>query len=282
MVADRPGLLDAVNYSVAALKVSQLLMSPDAKPALNQRARCAEVPWVKVHHFGHCTVDEAHLIYGAKDSPQFKQSPFYLLVQGAPVLSYRLAPSAACDFPILNDLAAQGATHYYAANVPGVDGHISLVTRAEGGFTPHAIQHIDSSLSALGLLLDGALKELILNTVLDCYVGYAPRDEIRQGNIRPGSMIDIEGAIWFSDIRKYPTHTQTTEEEILIGKLNAYYDCIVPLIYEHHGEVLKFIGDAILAIFPTQKFADSPSGVPPCLCRCRSGQSGPRAKRYRL
>ena len=206
----------------------------------------------KVHHFGHCTVDEAHLIYGAKDSPQFKQSPFYLLVQGAPVLSYRLAPGAAYDFPILNDLAAQGATHYYAAHVPGVDGHISLVTRAEGGFTPHAIQHIDSSLSALGLLLDGALKELILNTVLDCYVGYAPRDEIRQGNIRPGSMIDIEGAIWFSDIRKYSTHTQTTEEEILIGKLNAYYDCIVPLIYEHHGEVLKFIGDAILAIFPTR------------------------------
>ena len=206
----------------------------------------------QVHQFGRCTVDEAHLIYGAKDSPQFKQSPFYLLLQGAPNLSWRLAPGQTYEFPVLNDLAAQGATHYYAANVPGVDGHISLVSTENGGFTTHAIEQIQSSLSALGLLLDGALKDLILNTVLDCYVGHSPRDEIKQGNIRPGSLIDIEGAIWFSDIRKYSTHTQNTDEAILIDKLNAYYDCIVPTIYEHQGEVLKFIGDAVLAIFPTR------------------------------
>jgi adenylate cyclase len=96
--------------------------------------------------------------------------------------------------------------------------------------------------------------------VLDCYVGYAPRDEIRKGNIRPGSMIDIEGAIWFSDIRKYSTHTQTTEQETLIGKLNAYCDCVVPHIYAQGGEVLKFIGDAIFAIFPCRE-AQTPQAV---------------------
>jgi adenylate cyclase len=197
-----------------------------------------------------CTIDETHLTYGAKDSAHFKQSPFNLLLQGAPVLSYRLSPNERYEFPILNDLAACDATHYYAASVPGVDGYISLVTRKPGGFDDHEIDHIQRSLSALGLLLDGALKELILDTVLNCYVGSSPRDKIKQGNIRPGTMIDIEGAIWFSDIRKYSTHTQTTEQRALMEKLNAYYECVVPIIYRHRGEVLKFIGDAILAIFP--------------------------------
>jgi adenylate cyclase len=214
----------------------------------------------KVHHLGGRTVDEAHLSYGARQSPQFKQSPFYLLIQGAPFLSYRLTPGTSHEYPILDDMAAQGGTHYYAANVPGLESHISLVTRAPGGFTPLAIRHIERSLSAVGLLLDGAVKDLILNTVLDCYVGYAPRDEIRKGNIRPGSMIDIEGAIWFSDIRKYSTHTQTTEQETLIGKLNAYCDCVVPHIYAQGGEVLKFIGDAIFAIFPCRE-AQTPQAV---------------------
>ena len=205
----------------------------------------------QVHHFAGYTVDEAHMIYGARNSPQFKQSPFHLLMQGVPAVSCPLAPGETYEFPVLNDLAAQGATHYYATNVPGSDGgHVSLVSKQKDGFTAQAIERIRSSLSALGLLLDGALKELILNTVLECYVGHSPRDEIKHGNIRPGALIDIEGAIWFSDIRKYSTHSQNTAEAILIDKLNAYYDCIVPAIYEHQGEVLKLIGDAVLAIFP--------------------------------
>jgi adenylate cyclase len=70
-----------------------------------------------------------------------------------------------------------------------------------------------------------------------------------RGNIRPGFMLDIDGAIWFSDIRKYSTHSQGSEPKALIAELNSYYECVVPLIYAHGGEVLKFIGDAILAIF---------------------------------
>jgi len=66
-------------------------------------------------------------------------------------------------------------------------------------------------LTALSLLIESAVKDLVLDTVLSCYVGYSPGDEIKQGNIRPGSMIDMEGAIWFSDIRKYSTHSQNPE-----------------------------------------------------------------------
>jgi adenylate cyclase len=128
---------------------------------------------------------------------------------------------------------------------------LSLVTRQVGGFTADHEALIESSLPALTALAEARVKDVILETVLQCYVGFSPADEIRRGNIRPGAMLEIDGAIWFSDIRKYSTHTQTTEPATLIAELNAYYECVVPIVYQHGGEVLKFIGDAILAIFPT-------------------------------
>lgn len=202
-----------------------------------------------IRHVDGCTVDEALMSYGAKDTDAFRKSPLYRLITGATRLSFRLSPMARHEFPVLDDLAAQGATHYVAMHLPAVDGQISLVTRAVDGFDAEALALIECSLSALGLLLDNALKGVILDTVLNCYVGGSPAEEIKRGNIRPGAMLNLHGAIWFSDIRNYSTHTQNNEGGLFIEKLNAYYNCVVPIIYAHQGEVLKFIGDAVLAIF---------------------------------
>lgn len=203
----------------------------------------------KVHHVDSCTVDEALMTYGAKDTEAFRRSPLYRIMHGEPRFDVHLRPGQQHEYPILDDLAGQGATHYAAFPLPAVIGQISLVTRASGGFDPAALALIETSLSALGLLLDGALKELILDTVLNCYVGTSPAHEIRRGNIRPGVMLELHGAIWFSDIRNYSTHVQNNPGHVFIEKLNAYYECVVPIIYAHQGEVLKFIGDAVLAIF---------------------------------
>jgi adenylate cyclase len=207
-----------------------------------------------IHQIEGCTVDEAFMIHGARNTPQYMNSPWFRLSAGsANSLSFRIAPAGEPqEFPVFNDLAKAGATSYFVARIAaGNDGMISFVTRAPGGFGPAQEALLESSLPGLAALVDSAVKDLILETVLHCYVGYAPTDEIMRGNIRPGAMLDIDGAIWFSDIRKYSTHTQNTEPAALIAELNTYYECVVPIIYAHGGEVLKFIGDAILAIFPT-------------------------------
>lgn len=203
----------------------------------------------KVHHIEGCTVDEALMSFGAKDTAQFRASPFWPVVMGAPRLDFRLQRGQRHEYPILDDLAAQGATHYVVYPLPGVDAQMSLVTRSPQGFTAAQLAFLEASLSAFGLLLDDALKTLIINTLLDCYVGHSPGEQIKRGVIRPGAMMEMHGAIWFSDIRGYSTHTQNNAPDEFIGKLNAYYECVVPIIYEHQGEVLKFIGDAVLAIF---------------------------------
>jgi adenylate cyclase len=168
---------------------------------------------------------------------------------GAPSVDIRLQRGVKHEFPILDDLAEQGGTHYIALPLPGMDAQLSVATRAPGGFSDSATSLIELSLPVLALLIDGPLKDLVLDTVLSCYVGALPAEQIKRGNIRPGGMLDIHGAIWFSDIRNYSTHTQNTAAEVFITRLNAYYECVVPIIYAHGGEVLKFIGDAVLAIF---------------------------------
>ena len=203
----------------------------------------------EVHHLDGCTIDEALMSHGARDTEPFRRSPFYRLIMGAPSVNIRLQPGVEHEFPVLDDLAKQGGTHYIALPLPGMDSQLSLATRAPGGFSDSAISLIELSLPVLALLIDGPLKDLVLDTVLSCYVGALPAEQIKRGNIRPGGMLDIHGAIWFSDIRNYSTHTQNTAADVFITRLNAYYECVVPIIYAHGGEVLKFIGDAVLAIF---------------------------------
>ncbi|PZO07857.1 MAG: hypothetical protein DCF27_10025 [Lysobacteraceae bacterium] len=210
----------------------------------------------RIHSLDGCTVDEALMSYGARATEPLRRSPFWALMQGEVELQdFPLAPGGSYPFPILDDLAAQGCTHYFAFSLPGLEAQVSLVSRQPGGFDQAQREVVAASVPVLALLLEGPLKELVLQTVLECYVGHSPAREIRRGRIRPGAMLDLAGAIWFSDIRDYAMHSQAQPSDVFVDNLNAYYECVVKAIHAQGGEVLKFIGDAMLAIFP-QKDGD--------------------------
>ena len=135
-----------------------------------------------IHELDGCTIDEAFMIHGARNAPQYLKSPWQRLAEsGAEHLSFPLAPAGqAQEFPVFADLAKAGATHYFLARIgAGSEGMISFVTRAPGGFRADQETLVAASLPALGALVDCAVKDLILQTVLHCYVGYAPTDEMR-------------------------------------------------------------------------------------------------------
>ena len=202
---------------------------PVPSPALFRRT---------VSHPDGCTMDEAMMAFGARHTEAYKKSPFYQLQLGTPKLSFLLTPGSKHDYSVLDDLAAMGATHYLAYPLGVHEGQISLVTRHPGGFSDDDIAFIEQSLVCLSLLLTCAIKDLILDTVLDCYIGHSPAGEVKRGNIRPGTMLDLRGAIWFSDIRGYSTHAQNHEPAVFIGKLNAYYEAVVTASHAEGGEVL--------------------------------------------
>jgi adenylate cyclase len=86
--------------------------------------------------------------------------------------------------------------------------------------------------------------------LLDTYIGHHAGGRILAGHIRRGDIEEIDAAIWISDMREFTALSDRMAPRALIDLLNRYFDCQVPAIADEGGEVLKFIGDGLLAIFP--------------------------------
>jgi hypothetical protein len=86
--------------------------------------------------------------------------------------------------------------------------------------------------------------------LLDTYVGHQAGERILAGRIRRGDYETISAVIWLSDMRGFTALADTLPPAVLIELLNSYFDCQVPEILDCGGEILKFMGDGMLAIFP--------------------------------
>lgn len=156
------------------------------------------------------------------------------------------------DFPILAQFRAEGMTDYLAAPLFFSDGAVhstTWTTRRPGGFTEEDIAAIEAILPPLARVAEvRALRRIAVN-LLDTYVGHHAGGRILAGQIHLGDTERIQAAIWLSDMRGFTTRADRLPPESLIGLLNAYFDCQVPAILAQGGEVLKFMGDGLLAIF---------------------------------
>lgn len=157
------------------------------------------------------------------------------------------------SFPILDDLARQGFTDYYATALRFMSGQIhgiTFATKRAGGFTDAEIAAIDHLLRPLARVAEIlALTRTAVN-LLNTYVGRNAGERILNGHIVRGHADAIRAFIWFSDLRGFTELTSRAEPVAVIRVLNELFECQVPAIEKHGGEVLKFMGDGLLAIFP--------------------------------
>ncbi len=158
------------------------------------------------------------------------------------------------------------------------DGQIHAVafgTERAPGFTPAeiaAIEGVLEPLSRMGEIL--ALRRTELN-IVNAYVGRDAGARVLAGQIRRGDTSRIEAAIWFSDMRGFSAASDRKSPHETIAMLNELFDCQLPAIERHGGEVLKFIGDGLLAIFaPTRR-------RPRRVLSARAGREPRRARRGR-
>ena len=96
------------------------------------------------------------------------------------------------------------------------------------------------------------LNRYITETLLTVYLGEHSGKNVLNGKIQRGDVEVLEAAIWFSDLRGFTYMSQNVDSEILVAWLNAYFEAVSQVILQNQGEILKFIGDAVLAIFPIQ------------------------------
>jgi adenylate cyclase len=186
--------------------------------------------------------------------PIYLNSPFKVIHDGAGGFRRRLTgPKAQIDFPVLEELAAQGGSDYVAMPLVFTNGTINAVSWASdrpGGFRTEDLKRIDALLPILALVLEVQNQRRTALALLDTYLGHRVGERILGGEVQRGSGQHIHAVIWSSDLRGFTQLSRGLPLEELIAMLNDYFERMVAAIHAHGGEVLKFIGDGLLAIFP--------------------------------
>ena len=198
----------------------------------------------------------------ADTSEQWQRSPFFHIIKTSiPFLRRRLTgPEALLDFPILPELRDRGATDYLAyavqfgsretqrARMGGII--VSWTTDRPGGFTDNDIQALMRIQRRLALACKVTISEQITRDVLATYLGPDAGRRVLGGNIQLGDGETTHAVIWFSDLRNSTGMADTLPPDEFLATVNAYFDCTAGAVLIKGGEVLRFVGDAVLAIFP--------------------------------
>jgi adenylate cyclase len=186
--------------------------------------------------------------------PGYTASPIVRVYETGQGLRRKLGdPGCPNDFVILDELRQQGLTDYVVTPILFGNGELHVSTwcsAAPGGFTDRAIEILAAIEDPLARIVEARGLQRVAINLLDTYVGGQAGARILAGQIRRGDIEKIRAAIWLSDMRGFTARADRMRPEDLIALLNRYFDCQVPTIRAHGGEVLKFMGDGLLAIFP--------------------------------
>lgn len=186
-------------------------------------------------------------------------SPFYRLLQsGERLLRLRPAETPRGEFPFIDECRDLGITDYVAlVDRFGATGSIGEMDCTFSSFaSDHLGGFVDTDLDALRFLVPGlglAMKSIavtrIAETLVETYLGRDAGRRVLSGRIRRGVADRIAAALWFSDLRDFTRIAEAAPAEQLIPFLNDYADAIITAIDGAGGDVLKLLGDGILAVF---------------------------------
>lgn len=183
-----------------------------------------------------------------------KASPIYrIYTRGEPSSLQLDRPEERGRYPIGDDLWAEGYFQYEAMPLRFSDGTykvLTLATKSPDGFGSKDKALIEATLPALTLVFEGFVSRNTAKTLMETYVGKRAGLRVLDGEIARGDGSPIDAVIWFSDLRGFTSLAQSRDEGALLKLLNDYFEIQTDAIETHSGEVLKFIGDAVLAIFP--------------------------------
>ena len=198
---------------------------------------------------------------GGGTDERWRRSPFYRLLQtGDSFLRRRLTVANEAEFSIFPELRAAGMTDYTAIinrfAADGVIGHMdcvysSWVTDAPGGYCDADLLGLQYVIPFLALAVKTAALGRIAENLVETYLGRDAGRRVLKGGITRGVADRIDAVLWFSDLRGFTRITDTSPEQV-IPMLDDYFDAIVGAIQDRGGDVLKLIGDGVLAIFTAE------------------------------
>lgn len=219
---------------------------------------------------GETTMGEYGRTNVGEAAETWRRSIFHHIVEtGCGDLRRRLGHGDPCDFPNLEDFRGDGHVDYLALVTPfardGAFGEMDCVyshwmTREAAGFSDGDVAALRQLLPVLALALKSASLARIARTLVEVYLGRDAGARVLSGRISRGVADKITAVLWFSDLRGYTAISDTAPPGEIIPLLNDYAEAVVSAIDEAGGDVLKLIGDGILAIFEAEDQAEA--------CRC--------------
>ena len=208
-------------------------------------------------------IEEKFLDHGIEKTATYIESPVRLVVEEGQSFDWRLDGNHMLPFPVLDELREQGFTHYvmeplvYAV---GIVNAFAWATKRPGGFSAgrNAVhpRHPCPPTRAVAELK--ALRRFI-GGILTTYVGAEAGKLVLDGQVRRGDVREITAALMLVDLRDFTAMSDRLSPRAVIRMLNRYFDCVMPPVEEHGGEVVEIMGDGVLAIFNH----GNPSAAPP-------------------
>lgn len=197
----------------------------------------------------------ARLDYDVRERSEYIGSPANEIHDGATEVRENLERdrSLGRKHAVFDEMRDKGLTDYVAwpfYHTLGKRHFVTFATDRPGGFEDAHIAALQKLLPVLALVSEIRVKNRLARTLLETYVGSHASELILAGATRRGTGTTVRAAILICDLRDFTRISDNWPRDDVIDLLNGYFDAMSEPIERHGGEILKFIGDGLLAIFP--------------------------------
>jgi len=221
--------------------------------------------------------DEVQVSEASLTTDAYRRNPLFRVIQHGEAVRADTGDAATLErFPLLAELAGQGITDYVAVPLRAGGAYHNAATAATGqagGFSEAELADLERVLRLFALHVERHIVLRIAGNVLDTYLGTAAGGRVLRGSIKRGAGEPIRAIVWVSDLRGFTDLADRLDGPQVIALLNAYFERLAGAVLGHRGEILKFIGDGLLAVFPYAAFDDQRAAAEAALAAAGEAQA---------
>ncbi|MEM8877102.1 MAG: adenylate/guanylate cyclase domain-containing protein [Pseudomonadota bacterium] len=233
-------------------------------PALHPMINSERLLWRRGEDIEHRTFGDGEI-----ESEGWQRSPVrYLLHSDSLIFRRRLVGARALiDFPLLEDLAGEGYTDYFAMktffSIPRI-GNVSTgimaswATTRNEGFAEEELAIIATLQKEFAVAFRSSVQNDVMRTIGQVYLGPTAAERVLSGQIRRGDGREIDAVIWISDLRNSTQLSESMPLSDYLSLLDIYFECVGGAVLSEGGDILDFVGDSVVGIFPIDD-DDAPS-----------------------
>lgn len=194
--------------------------------------------------------------FGIQFTPAYIGSPLQEVREGGTPVRYRLDGLTERHHEVLHEVRNGGGTDYLSLPMhvrrDGPMPVVAFATDRKGGFSETDIDDLTRLVDMMGAVTEMYIEESVAQTVAQTYLGRQVGERILRGMIRRGDGEEIRAVLWFSDLRDFTGLNERLPPDQVLELLNNYFQLVGDALAKQGGEILKFIGDGVMAYFPAE------------------------------